>query len=162
MSKPKIPTSEAPTGQIPHSRAPARSGVAEPVLQLVSVFAEHLPQVRFPGVDAQRLAALVEDVQTRADALAEAEAALLGAREAHATASAELSRTARAGLGYARVYAADDARLDAALGEIDLGPSSAPRTTKTKRKPRAPRGDDRITKLPFTGAPESAARSVTP
>lgn len=154
MSKSKHPTSATPPAQIPHSRPQARSAVAEPVLQLVSIFAEHLPQVRFPGIDAERLAALVDAVQTHAAVLAEAEAALITAREAHAAANAELSRAARAGLGYARVYAADDAPLGAALGEIDLGPSSGSRTTKTKRKPRARRGDDRITKLPFAGAPE--------
>jgi hypothetical protein len=131
-----------------------RTAVPEPVGQLVALFAEHLPDVRFPGVDAARLDALAGELQRRADDLAQAEAALFAAREAHAVAHAELGRTASAALGYARVYAAEDARLFTALSEIELHPTSAPRAARAKRRTKARASDERVTKLPFSGGAE--------
>lgn len=135
-----------------------RSAVAEPIEQLVALFAEHLPDVKFPGVDAAHLHALATALQDRADTLARAEAAWIAARDAHAIAQAELARTALAALGYARVYAADDPRLGAALAEIELRPAGAPRVTRAKRKTKPRTTDDRVTKLPFAGGgePQSA------
>lgn len=143
----------------PSPRPPApRSAVGEPIEQLVAVFAEHLPSVTFPGVDAATLEALANTVQDRADTLAQAEAALIAARETHAIAQAELGRTALAALGYARVYAADDPRLGAALAEIELRPGNAPRVTRARRKAKPRAADDRVTKLPVAGGgePQSA------
>lgn len=147
MSKPANPRPSSP-----------RSAVAEPVAQLVALFAEHLPDVRFPGVDAARLDALATDLQARADTLAQAEADLIAARDAHANAQAELARTAQAALGYARVYAADDPRLTAALADIALDPrgtASTPRTKKRGRPRKSP--DDTVTKLPFSATEPHAA-----
>ncbi len=130
------------------------SAVPEPIQRLVSLYAEHLGDVAFPEVDAARLEALVESVVSHARAVAVAEQALAEAREAHARVQAQLSIAAKRGLGYARVFVAEDEDLSAAFAQIELGrPSSPARRTKTttKRK-RAPTRDAGVTKLPFKDA----------
>jgi hypothetical protein len=133
-----------------------RSAVPDPIRQLVALFAEALPDVLFPEVDAQMLASLVRTVEARAETLAQAEADLAAARQAHAEAHAELTRAADKGLGYARVFAADDPALSAKLTEIVLGrtkPVKRPKT-RSRRTRSEPEG---VTKLPFASTSEPAS-----
>jgi hypothetical protein len=125
-----------------------RSAVSDPIRQLVELFAEDLPEVLFPDVDAQMLASLVRTVEARAETLAQAEADLAAARQAHAEVHAELVRAADKGLGYARVYAADDAALSAKLADISLHRAKPTKRTdaRSRRRRAEPEG---ITKLPF-------------
>lgn len=130
----------------------AISPVPEPIQRLAALYSEHLGAVAFPEVDAARLEGLVASVVEHAQALAVAEQALAEARDAHARAQAELNYAAKRGLGYARVFVADDETLSAAFAEIQLGRPASPtrRAKKTKRK-RPPNRSDGVTKLPFKG-----------
>jgi hypothetical protein len=134
----------------------SRTAVSDPIRQLVTVFAEDLSDVLFPEIDAQMLASLVRCVETRAETLAQAEADLAAARQAHAQAHAELLRAADRGLGYARVFAADDPKLSAKLADISLGRTKP--VKQTKRRARRGRSEpEGVTKLPFAGASEPAS-----
>jgi hypothetical protein len=137
----------------PPAAQAARSAVPEPVDRLAALFAEFLPDVAFPGVDAARLESLVQSVVAHAAALAAAEVALAEARDAHARVHAELMAASKQALGYARVYAAGDPPLLAALADVQIGPPASPsRVKKAPRKPRAVRRDNGVTKLPLCDA----------
>ena len=135
-----------------------RSAVSDPIRQLVALFAEDLPDVLFPEVDAQMLASLVRTVEARADTLAQAEADLAAARQAHAEAHVELTQAAEKGLGYARVFAADNPELSAKLAEISLTRAKPVKGPAKTRRPRRNRTEpEGITKLPFAGSHEQAS-----
>jgi hypothetical protein len=98
------------------------------VLQVISLFEGPLQSVSFPDVDRAALGELAEGVRRAADEVTAARARLdaaeltLGERQ-----QALLARCQRA-VGYARVYAAEDAELTKTLDAISL-PRTTPRTS---------------------------------
>ena len=128
--------------------------VPEPISKLIAVFDDHLPGVEFPGVSAESLRTQAETVEAAADALAAAELALKQARAEHAEAYRALEAAATQGLGYARVFAADDEHLTEALGGLELKPARG-RKLPPKKRGRKPKAKlDNVAELPL--AAESA------
>ena len=128
--------------------------VPEPISKLIEVFEDRLPEVEFPGVTAASLRVQAETVDAAADALAAAELALKQARAEHAEAYRALETAATRGLGYARVFAADDEQLAEALGSLELKPARGRKLAPKKRGRKPKAKPDNVAELPL--AAESA------
>jgi hypothetical protein len=102
--------------------------VPPPIQTLLDLFTTSLADVRFADVDGQTLARSADQVESAAEVLASAQAALDAARETlHEKQDALLQQAQRA-LAYARVYAETDDALSAQLEAVSL-----PRATATRR-----------------------------
>ncbi len=102
---------------------------------VLAVFRDALPDVRFPELDRDRLeaeACAASDAQLEVERL---ERALEAARQQVREASARLTRSAEQALAYARVYAISRPPVKAALEALE---APAPEASRT-RKPRLPR-----------------------
>jgi hypothetical protein len=97
---------------------PTISPQIQAVLDLFS--SSSLTDVRFGDVDAQSLARIAIDVQSEADAVASAQAALDAARATLHEREEALLHHAQRALAYARVYAETDETLSARLEAITL------------------------------------------
>lgn len=113
-----------------------QSAVSAPIRALLEVFESDLPNVSFPDVDAKSLGERARNLEETAAALAQAEATLAEAQRAHADAHIALKTTAERGIGYARIFACDDAALLERLDAIELRPRSPRRKLPPKRKTR--------------------------
>ncbi len=126
------------------------SAVPAPVRQLIEVFDAHLADLQFPGVTAALLNQRADETERTATALAAAEAVVNQARREHADAYGSLKMAAERGIGYARVYASDDAELLEQLEAIDLQDKARRRRLPPKRKERKPRAkDNNVAELPL-------------
>ena len=105
-----------------------------------------LADVRFADVDAQTLARVAADVESAALVVAEAQAALDGARAALQDRQDTLLQHAQRALAYARVYAESDAIMSARLDAIAL--------PKLARRARGEGGEA----LVLSAEPQPAAR----
>ncbi len=102
---------------------------------VLAVFRDALPDVRFPELDRDRLeaeAAATSEAQLEVERL---ERELEAARQQVRDASARLTRSAEQALAYARVYAISRPPVQEALAALE-GP--APEALRA-RKPRTPR-----------------------
>lgn len=130
------------------------SAVPEQITTLVALFEAELPEVQFPGVDAQRLRTLADAVQDAAATLEEADRQANDARRAHAQARAALVSAAERGAGYARVFASDNEVLSARLSELTLGVAPKRKTPPKRGRKAAPKSETRdasVSELPFAG-----------
>ena len=125
-----------------------QSAVSAPIRALLEVFESDLPDILFPDVSAASLAERARTLEETAAALADAEAKLAAAQRAHADAEIALKTAPQRGIGYARVYACDDAALLEKLDAIDLRPRSGRRKLPPKRKPRR-RKPTNVAELPL-------------
>jgi len=123
--------------------------VPEGISQLIDTFEAHLADVEFPGVTAAALREQAEAVDEAARTIAATEVALREARASHAEQYGALKEAATRGLGYARVYAADDESLRETLGGIELEPKRrrAPAKKTRARKPKKP--PNNVAELPL-------------
>lgn len=130
------------------------SNAVPPALrELLAIFAEHLPQVRFGDLDEAVLQAACEDVQAAVQAAQEAEAALEAARTRLDEVRQSLLLKGQRALAYARIYAETSPTLLARLETVALG--AAPRKEEPSEGPgrrrRTPKvAPDRMPALPLT------------
>ena len=96
------------------------NAIPTPIQTLLAVFSTSLADVRFADVDGEVLARLAGDVDTAAEAVAAAQAALDTAREGLQERQETLLQHAQRALAYARVYAETDEPLSAQLEAISL------------------------------------------
>ena len=101
-----------PTVDVPH----------EAISLLLSLFEDHAELLRFPDVDAEKLAEVVSEVEQRRDAVEQASLALADAREALVLMEQQLLEKARKGHAYASVFAAEDAEMQEKLVSVLLWP----------------------------------------
>ncbi len=123
--------------------------VPEPIHALIDLFEAQLPDVEFPGVNAASLRQQATAVDAAAQAVAEAELALRHARATHAEAYGALRTAAEQGLGYARVFAAENAELSEALGAVQLRPAKPKRMPPKKRGRKPKAHPDNVAELPL-------------
>jgi hypothetical protein len=108
--------------------------ISEPVRHLVTLFADNLRELQFPGVDANTLTELVEKARAAAADVDETRAKLEAAQETLGAAVASLHTKAEQGLAYAKVYAAGDPSLTSRLASIKLGGLASKKPAKAKQK----------------------------
>jgi hypothetical protein len=148
------------------------TAISPPVRTVLDLFSTHLPDVRFGDVDASSLARVASDVETAAEVVASAQAALESARVVlHERQEVLLQQVQRA-LAYARVYAEADEALSAQLEAVSLprparrtradvaavsvaGASDALVLTSEPQVPRRPRGRPR--KVAVASVPSGAS-----
>ena len=100
--------------------------------------------MRFADVDGQTLGRCAAEVESAAEAVASAQAALDAAREALQLKQDVLLQRAQSALAYARVYAESDEALSAQLDGVSL--------PRSMRRPRAEEG------LVLSAEPQTAPR----
>ena len=137
------------------------------LLELQSVFAEHLADVRFGDVDKAALDEACLRVEVAAEATAAAEEALEVARGALAEANRGLAKTGQRALAYARIYAESNPALQEQLRDIHLS-SVAPagegmRSPEGAQKPRRTRKQttEQMPALPLTEVEDPDVRATT-
>lgn len=93
----------------------------------LTLFTEHLPDIKFPDVDAATLAAAAHELSRAQEALAKCEAEVLEARRTLEARQSALQQLAARGLAYAKVYADSHEGLretiDGLLGKRDHKPA---------------------------------------
>jgi hypothetical protein len=94
--------------------------IAAPIQDLLTLFTTALADVRFGDVDAKTLARAAADVESAADVVAAAQAALDSAREVLQERQEALLQQAQRAVAYARVYAESDDALTERLAAIAL------------------------------------------
>jgi len=120
------------------------SAIPTPIQTLLDLFTTSLADVRFADVDGQTLGRCVAEVESAAEAVASAQAALDAARETLQLKQDVLLQRAQSALAYARVYAEGDEALSSQLDGVGL-----PRST---RRPRVVEG------LVLSAEPQPAPR----
>jgi hypothetical protein len=125
------------------------NAISPPVQSILDLFTTDLADVRFADVDAQTLARIAADVEAAAVHVAEAQAALDGARAALQERQDTLLQHAQRALAYARVYAESDAVLSERLDAIAL-----PRHAIARRA----RGGEAAEALVLSAEPQAAPR----
>ena len=130
------------------------------IQSLLDLFQSDLSHVHFADVDAQTLSRLAAEVQTTAEAVATARAALDVAERALQERQEALMQQSQRALAYARVYAESNdvlrERLDAiVLPRVARRPRSEPAATPIAEP--APRRRGRPRKSEATGQVEMAA-----
>jgi hypothetical protein len=108
------------------------SAIPAPIQTLLDLFTTSLADVRFADVDGQTLGRCAVEVDSAAEVVASAQAALDAARETLRLKQDVLLQRAQSALAYARVYAEGDDALSSQLDGVSL-----PRST---RRPRAEEG----------------------
>lgn len=121
------------------------------VRTFVELYGRSLEDVSFPDVDHATLASLIETVEQEATAVEAAARTLEQAREAYQRDRRMLLDKAQRGLGYAKVFAAHDESLLAALQELSIGEgtSKKKKATRGKRRKAPPRSASNVTQLPI-------------
>jgi hypothetical protein len=138
---------------MPTPPAPKHDPTSPFVRQVIELYAETLPQARFPDLDLEVLQAERDKLHVAQLALERAEAELAEAQATLDAAAAALEVKAERALAYARVYASGDAALSARLADFSRkkpereGEPATPR----KRKRKGERSDDL-----FGGGPPAA------
>lgn len=97
--------------------------VAQPILELLSVYDESLPTVSFPDVSSDILKSLAADVTTKAQELADALAIAEEARVVLDASQNELLLRSTRALAYAKIFAEHDDAMSEKLAAISLGKS---------------------------------------
>ena len=130
------------------------SRVPKPIEQLVEVFETHLGEVTFPGVTAATLREQADALAEASQRLEDAQAELERAQAAHSDAMGTLQTAAHRGLGYARVFGADDPELTQALKSISLSSKTkGAKRLPPKKRARPSKGRvDNVAKLPVQGS----------
>jgi hypothetical protein len=108
------------------------SAIPPPIQTLLDLFTTSLADVRFADVDGQTLGRCAAEVESAAEAVASAQAALDAARETLQLKQDVLLQRGQCALAYARVYAEGDEALSTQLDGVSL-----PRST---RRPRVTEG----------------------
>jgi hypothetical protein len=121
------------------------SAIPPPIQTLLHLFSTSLADVRFADVDGQTLGRCAAEVDSAAEAVASAQAALDAARDTLQLKQDVLLQRAQSALAYARVYAESDEALSSQLDGVSL-----PRST---RRPRGVEG------LVLSAEPQPAPRS---
>ena len=96
------------------------SAIPPPIQTLLDLFTTALADVRFADVDGQTLGRSAAEVETAAESVASAQAALDAAREALQLKQEVLLQRAQCALAYARVYAEGDEALSTRLDGVSL------------------------------------------
>jgi hypothetical protein len=110
------------------------SPFASSVLEL---YAEALPDVRFPDLDLAALEALVEEVRDAQEEVDRAESELQDAKERLAARGAALHARAERALSYARIYADGNPELSARVDAVRKQPGENTESAPKKRgRPR--------------------------
>jgi hypothetical protein len=135
--------------------------LGRPLRAALDLFAEALPDVRFPDVSADLLNAKAEAVAARADAVREARDALAEAEAALATEKAGLTDLAGKALAYARVYAEGRPQLKERLDAIALG-GAEPAARKRGRPKKRDRDETSASSTPAPGLPFERAEAEEP
>ena len=104
------------------------SAIPAPIRTLLDLFTDSLADVRFADVDGQTLGRCAAEVESAAEAVASAQAALDAARETLQLKQDVLLQRAQSALAYARVYAENDDALSRQLDGVCL-----PRSTRRPR-----------------------------
>jgi hypothetical protein len=120
------------------------SAIPAPIRTLLDLFTTSLAEVRFADVDGQTLGRCAAEVESAAEGVASAQAALDAARETLQLRQDVLLQRAQSALAYAHVYAEGDEALGSLLDGVSL-----PRST---RRPRAAEG------LVLSAEPQPAPR----
>jgi hypothetical protein len=108
----------------------------------MALFEKDLSGVEFPEVSVSALAQAVAEVQAAAQQCERLRAELAAAESALEASRSALVRLGERGLAYAKVYAAEDAALSAAVEAIQFGVPRAERGKVTrKRRAVAPEAD---------------------
>ncbi len=92
----------------------------------LTLFAEHLPDIKFPDVDAATLAAAAHELTQAREALAQREAEVQEARRVLEARQSTLQQLAARGLAYAKVYADSHEGLRETIDSL-LGARSEPK-----------------------------------
>lgn len=114
---------------------------------VIALFRETLPEVRFPELDRDRLEAEAAGASQAQLEVERLERELEDARQRAREAAARLTRSAEQALAYARVYAISQPVVLEALTAME-GPRPVLAETKAK-KPRAPRAKKEEALLPI-------------
>ena len=104
------------------------SAIPAPIQTLLDLFTTALADVRFADVDGKTLGRCAADVETAAQGVAAAQAALDVAREGLQEKQDALLHRAQSALAYARVFAESDEALSHQLDAVSL-----PRSTRRAR-----------------------------
>ena len=108
------------------------SAIPPPIQTLLDLFTTSLADVRFADVDGQTLGRCAAEVESAAEAVASAQAALDAARETLQLKQDVLLQRGQCALAYARVYAEGDEALSIQLDGVSL--------PRSLRRPRATEG----------------------
>lgn len=130
---------------------------ADPVPQLarsvIALFAEALPDVRFPDMDLSVLESAADDLRSAQVELEQIEAELAAARAALAQQADQLTLRAQRALAYARVFAESDPELAGRVEAIGQAQKPAsPLGSVPKRRGR-PKRDEQDSSLFAHGEP---------
>ena len=101
------------------------SPIPAPLYELMSIFSEQLPNIRFGDIDKGVLDEAMGRVEMAAQKAAEAESVLEMARAELAATQQALLTTGQRALAYARIYAEDQPALLGRLQTLSLAPSPA-------------------------------------
>ena len=154
MNEPSTQESSDPTEQVQAELVPTelvQTELLPPLVQgVLRLFDEELSELRFGGIDRDRLLEAAQEVaEARARLERRREQAEL-ARQQHEQELSELSRLSRQALAYARIHAEGDERLAERLSLL-AAPAKAPKKRKRRKKTVA----EARTELPFDGAEPS-------
>jgi hypothetical protein len=111
--------------------------------EVIALYAEALPEVRFPDLDLASLERAAEELHEAQLAVATAAAQLEAAREAARARAELLCERAQRALAYARVFASGDAALSARVAEVgrhDGAPQAEVAAPKKRGRPKKANG----------------------
>lgn len=141
---------------------PKSQFAADPVPALarsvIELFAEALPNVRFPDMDLSVLEAAADDLRAAQVELEQIEAELDAARAALAKQADQLMVRAQRALAYARVFAESDPELATrvqSIGQTEKPSASPGGVPKRRGRPKRDAGDTSLFTL--EGAPAMEA-----
>lgn len=141
--------------------------ISAPLRDLLTIFSEQLPEIRFGDIDKAILEEAASRVETAAQKNAAAEAALDAARADLAATQQALLATGQRALAYARIYAETSPELFSRLQALCLtnGATNVVKTREVetklaRRRARKDVGDD-MPALPGTVA-EEAVLAISP
>jgi len=129
------------------------SAISSPVRAVLELFGSELADVRFGDVDAQTLSRVAADVESAAEVVTAAQAALEGARATLNDRQETLLLQTQRALAYARVYAEADEALSSRLEAITL-----PRAARRARTGETNANGNAMDALVLSADPQPAPR----
>jgi hypothetical protein len=113
---------------------------------VLALFSDALPEVRFPDVDLHSLQSAADELRALQLEAERIEAELEAARANVFAHSEALTAQAERGLAYARIFAASDAALALRVAELgqERAASAAPVATKKRGRARKAEGDSTL------------------
>ncbi len=122
---------------------------------VIDLFAEALPEVRFPDMDRDMLESAADELRAAQLEVEQLEAELAAAKTALSQRAEQLSQKAQRALSYARIFAEGDSALSERVAQIQAGPASPKAVAPVKRRGR-PKRDEGAGEAGLFGASDAS------